>query len=275
MTPAVPAPIVDVKTIQDVVDAIDSVILWARGAESRLGYFAALYKRITIAVQTALADGAFEDPDRMEPFDVAFAQRYFDALNGHFHPGSHRQPTRSWQLTFDAAQREDPIILAHMFGGVNAHIDLDLGIVVQQITGGQVAELGADYQTINAVLASQVAGTIERLNELSPALADVYAVLRDHEVFVVNEVIRGYRDSAWRFATRLALQPNILRPISIRLRDRKVAGQGAAIYDPPSLTGVLASAVRAVAARESRDVGHNIEVLDRIASSAMPIATVL
>ncbi|MDO3638243.1 DUF5995 family protein [Mycolicibacterium arseniciresistens] len=275
MTPAVPAPIEGVRTIQDVVDAIDSVILWSTGAESRLGYFAALYKRITIAVQTALAGGAFEDPDRMELFDVAFAQRYFDALNGRFHPGSHRQPTRSWQLTFDAAQREDPIIVAHMFGGVNAHIGLDLGIVVQQITGGQVADLGADYQTINAVLASQVAGTIERLNELSPALADVYAVLRDHEVFVVNEVIRGYRDSAWRFATRLALQPNILRPISIRLRDRKVAGQGTAIYDPPSLTGVLASAVRAVAARESRDVAHNIEVLDRIASSAMPIATVL
>lgn len=275
MTSAVPDPIEGVRTIKDVVDAIDSVILWSTGAESRLGYFAALYKRITIAVQTALADGAFEDADRMERFDVAFAQRYFDALNGHFHPGRHRQPTRSWQLTFDAARRDDPIILAHMLGGVNAHIDLDLGIVVAQITGGQVAELGADYQTINAVLASQIAGTIERLNELSPALADIYAVLRDHEVFAVNEVIRGYRDSAWRFASRLALQPSILRPISIRLRDRKVAGQAAAIYDPPSLTGVLASAVRAVAARESRDVAHNIEVLDRIASSAMPIATVL
>ena len=84
---APPAPIGNVSTLDDVVDAMDSIIRWSIGALSRLGYFAALYKRITIGVRTAVAEGAFEDGPRMEQFDVAFANRYFDALNGYFHPG--------------------------------------------------------------------------------------------------------------------------------------------------------------------------------------------
>ena len=37
-----------------VVSALDSVIEWSIAASSRLGYFAALYKRITIAVSAAV-----------------------------------------------------------------------------------------------------------------------------------------------------------------------------------------------------------------------------
>ena len=63
-----------------VVSALDSVIEWSITASSRLGYFAALYKRITIAVAVAVKNGAFEDGPRMELFDASFASRYFDAL---------------------------------------------------------------------------------------------------------------------------------------------------------------------------------------------------
>src|SRR6201995_5669618 len=80
-----PAPIPPVSTLDAVVSALDSVIEWSIAASSRLGYFAALYKRITIAVRTAVANGVFQDGPRMERFAAAFACRYFDALNGHFH----------------------------------------------------------------------------------------------------------------------------------------------------------------------------------------------
>ena len=121
------------STLDAVVSALDSVIEWSIAASSRLGYFAALYKRITIAVRTAVKNGAFQDGPRMERFDASFADRYFDALNGYFHPKQFPRPTRSWQKTFDAADRADLIILQHMLGGVNAHIDLDLGITAQNI----------------------------------------------------------------------------------------------------------------------------------------------
>src|SRR3984957_4077550 len=101
-TPPPPAPIPPMSTLDAVVLALDSVIEWSIAASSRLGYFAALYKRIKIAVGTAIDNGAFQDGPRMERFDASFAGRYFDALNGHFRPKQFPRPTRSWQQTFDA-----------------------------------------------------------------------------------------------------------------------------------------------------------------------------
>jgi hypothetical protein len=155
------------STLDAVVSALDSVIEWSIAASSRLGYFAALYKRITIAVRTAVKNGAFQDGPRMERFDAAFAGRYFDALNGYFHPSQFPRPTRSWQRTFDAADRPDPIILQHMLAGVNAHIDLDLGITAQNIAPAtKLPKLHDDFNTINAVLASQVNGLVDDIDQL-------------------------------------------------------------------------------------------------------------
>lgn len=273
---AVPAPIPEVSTIAEVVDVLDDVLDWSSRASSRLGYFAALYKRITVAVGQAVKNGEFQDGPRMERFDVAFASRYFDALNGLFHPAGHSRPTRSWQITFDAAGRDDPILVQHMLAGVNAHIGLDLGIVVHQLAHrSRLVDLREDFNRINAVLASQINGLLVDVHELSPALADIAAVLMDHEIFAINTAVRQLRDSAWRFSELLSAEPAFARPLTIFARDRKIAGQGRLVYDPPSLTGVLRAAIAMIAARESRDVRHNLEVLAEIAATPAPIRTVL
>ena len=49
-TPPPPPPIPATTTIKQVVDALGTIINWSIEASSRLGYFAALYKRVTIAV---------------------------------------------------------------------------------------------------------------------------------------------------------------------------------------------------------------------------------
>ena len=150
-------PIPTTTTIDEVVDAIGSIIDWSIKTSSRLGYFAVLYKRISIAVGVAVAEGKFEDGARLERLDATFANRYFDALNGHFHPGRFPKPTYAWQVTFDAASRPEPIMVQHMFAGVNAHIGLDLGIAAEAICPGpQLPKLQEDFNRINAVLASQM-----------------------------------------------------------------------------------------------------------------------
>jgi hypothetical protein len=179
-------------------------------------------------------------------------------------------------VTFDAASRPAPIMLQHMLAGINAHIGLDLGIAAQTVgSPAQVRALQDDFNKINAVLASQVNGIVQDINELSPALADIYAVLMQHEIFVINEALKTLRDDAWRFATVLSLQPGLLRPLTIRLRDRNVAAQAELIYEPPGVVGLIQWAVDAIAARESRDIVKNIQVLDAIASTPAPISTVM
>jgi hypothetical protein len=268
-----PPPIPATTTIEEVVDALGTIINWSIEASSRLGYFAALYKRVTIAVGNAVAEGKFEDGPRLARLDSAFANRYFEALNGHFHPDRFPRPTHSWQVTFDAAARAEPILVQHMLAGVNAHIGLDLGIVAEAICRGpQLTELQEDFNRINAVLASQVIGVIEDINELSPVLADLYAVLKNEQIHLINDVVQGYRDSAWRFATVLAVTPGFADPAAIVVRDLQIAQQGALIYKPPL---PLSAFVSAIAAQESRDIVSNLQVLDEIASTPAPIRMTL
>jgi hypothetical protein len=260
-------------TIQQVVDALETFIDWSIEASSRLGYFAALYKRVTIAVGVAVAEGKFEDGPRLERLDAAFANRYFGALNGHFHPDRFPRPTHSWQVTFDAASRPEPVLAQHMFAGVNAHIGLDLGIVAEALCPGpKLMTLHEDFNRINAVLASQVTGVLEDINELSPVLANLYSVLKSEQIALINETVQGYRDSAWRFAMILAVTPGFADPAAIVVRDLQIAQQAALIYKPPA---PLSAFVGAIAAQESRDITSNLQVLNEIASTPAPIRTIL
>lgn len=269
-----PLPLIPtVTTIDGVVEAIKSIVDWSISVSSRLGYFAALYKRITIAIGTAVSQGKFEDAPRMQRLDVTFASRYFDALNGYFHPHQFAKPTRSWQVTFDAATRPEPIILQHMLAGVKAHIDLDLGIAAQTVAPrGNLAALHNDFNTVNAVLASQVSGVVDDLDELSPVLAALYRVLAGNEIFLIDEAVKTLRDSAWRLATILAFEPAFARPMTIWARDCEVSTEEQLIYDAPGLTREI---VASIAARESRDIVKNIRELNEIAATPAPIKTVL
>lgn len=272
-----PLPVIGtVTTIAATVDAIDAIIAWSIANASRLGYFAALYKRITLAVGAAVSDGVFDDGPRMERFDVAFAGRYFAALNGYFHPGRFPPAPQSWLVAFDAAVRHDPIVLQHMLSGINAHIDLDLGIAAHEVApGARLHTLHGDFDRINAVLAGQVNATLDGIHEISPALADLYTVLAQSETFLIDVAVRNLRDSAWRFATVLAATPRFSHGVWIWARDRHVAAQAEAIYRPPSLAGVIDEVIAEIAARESRDVVANIRILDRIAARPAPIMTTL
>ncbi|OBJ11111.1 DUF5995 family protein [Mycobacterium sp. 1465703.0] len=274
--PPPPPPIPTCASLKEVVDALESVIDWSIKVPSRLGYFAALYKRITVAVDTAIKQGAFDDGPRMERFDAAFASRYLDALNGFFHPSQFPRPTRSWQKTFDAVDRADLIILQHMLAGMNAHIALDLGITAQNIAPAtKLPALHHDFNTINAVLASQVNGLVDDINQLSPELAELYQVLAENEIFLIDQAVAAMRDSAWRFAVLLAVVPGVIRPFTILARDRQVAAQADLIYRPPGIIGLIDATIREIVKTESRDVVRNIRVLAEIASTPAPIKTTL
>jgi hypothetical protein len=254
-----------------VVEAIESIIDWSLSASSRLGYFAALYKRITLAIGVAVSQGKFDDAARMQLFDATFAGRYFDALNGYFHPAQYAKPTRSWQVTLYAASRPDPIILQHLLAGVNAHIDLDLGIAAQAVAPpGNLEALHNDFNTVNDVLTSEVGAVVNEIDELSPALADVYDLLMGNEIFVIDEAVKTLRDSAWAFAEILSLEPEFARPATIWARDQQVSTQTALMYEPAGLLGLPEDVVESVAARESRDIVKNIRVLNEIASTPAP-----
>ena len=87
--------------IQEVADALDAIIAQCLSQNSKLGLFAALYRKVTLRVQGGIATGRFEDGERMERLAVRFANRYLEAYCAHCAGTS---LTSSWQITFDASK---------------------------------------------------------------------------------------------------------------------------------------------------------------------------
>ena len=251
-------PIANIRTIDDVLAAIEGIITWSIANESRLGYFGALYKRITLAIKQNLPN--FQDPPRMERLDVVFASRYFAALNAWFWPAQNAPLSQAWRVAFQGAALPHPIIVQHLLAGVNAHIDLDLGIAAETVSpGAQLPTLQSDFNLVNKVLAAEVGGVLDEIDELSPVLAEIYDVFSKFETGAIDRILDFTRDEAWGFATELAPLDAAQQATAIVKRDAFVAGVGAQILTPPS---VIAHLVDAIALLEKRNVVTIIETLN-------------
>ncbi len=125
-------------TIKEVITALDQIIADSVDENNRAGYFASLYKKVTMAVAQKITEGYFDNNERMERLDVVFANFYLDAYD------SYRQGktcAASWQLAFDEKRNWPPMILQHLLAGMNAHISLDLGVATALASQGQPIQL--------------------------------------------------------------------------------------------------------------------------------------
>ena len=196
--PRVHAP----KTIDEVVEQLDAIIAWARGEHSRVGYFAAMYRGVTLRVHEGIISGRFEDGELMEHLDVAFANRYLEAV-AQYRRGD--PTTQAWTVAFEAATSWRPIVLQHLLLGMNAHINLDLGIACAQVAPADTLPgLQRDFDAINAILRTMIDEIQDKLGNVWPSmrLCDIVGCRTDEALF--NFSIRKARDAAWRVAVRLA-----------------------------------------------------------------------
>lgn len=160
-------PFTPATTINEVITALNHIITTSRQTRSRLGYFAILYLKVTEAVQTGIANNQFQDGPRMERLDVTFANRY---LHAYYQWQNRQQPTRSWQLAFEAAEKRTVLILEHLLLGMSAHINLDLGIAAAQTAGAGTAA-PTNTSSVNATPASSSADTAPAQTTSIPAPA--------------------------------------------------------------------------------------------------------
>ena len=245
-----------VHTIDDVIAALDGIIQRSLNEHSRLGYFAALYRRVTRAVKEGIAKNQFSDGPRMEKLDVIFASRYLDALRAYQAGGN---PSRCWKVAFDACSDDSRLVLQHLLAGMNAHINLDLGVAAAQVSpGASIEQLKSDFDTINTVLAAQVSAVESEMSAISPLINTLSQVGMKTETTLINFNIDLARRAAWFMAERLAKEPAVLRDITLDGLDLAVSIEGRAILYPP-FKGDALSKIRAV---EEHDVRKVIDTLN-------------
>jgi hypothetical protein len=230
------------KTIDQVIQQLDDIIDWSINSNSRLGYFAALYRKVTLKVKAGISDGFFEDGERMERLDVIFANRYLTAFEQNQKKIS---PTRSWQLAFEASNHWWPIVLQHLLMAMNAHINLDLGIAAARTGPGQaVYDLKADFYKINEILASLVEGVQRELSEVWPMLRLLDHIGGQTDEVVINFSIEKARDHAWQVAEELAPLPQTDQVSRIDVLDREIAVVGRLIRHPGLILGTVNKIIR-------------------------------
>jgi hypothetical protein len=246
-------------TIDGVIDCLQVAIEDSIKTGSRLGYFAALYKRMTIAVRDAIRAGKFQDAARMEALDVAFANRYLATREQYFAGELHGQ---SWLQAYAAAGSDRYTVLQHLLIGINPHIMIDLGVAAARTCpGDKLAGLQQDFNTINAVIAGLFPVIDAELDDLSPAQRwiDHHSLIGFFKDKAIDGCINEGRKSSWGFANSLAYLDLPAQAITIGHRDRDARLLGECILHDP-----LATLMRK---RESTDVRHNIQILDAPAAA--------
>jgi hypothetical protein len=187
--------------------------------DDRRAVFLSIYARMTGTVATRVRQEEFEDPEWVGEYLVAFANLYREAVHD-YETGSLDSLADPWQLAFEAAERGDSLVLQDALLGVNAHINYDLSLAVND--AGVRPDPGtkyADHSQVTDVIADIVDDAQEDLyGQGADRLETVDESLGRLDEWLSVLTIDECRDSAWRTAialnSRLAARRRLARWIN-------------------------------------------------------------
>ena len=231
-----------INTINQVISTLDEIISESVKNNNPLGYFAALYRNVTVKVKEGIESNFFDDGKRMEKLDVIFALRYIEA---YYAWQKNEKITQSWQKTFELSTKHWPIVLQHLLIGMNAHINLDLGIAAAEVSkNSNINDLEDDFKKINTILSSLVNEVQNDLSEMWPTLKKILQITKKTDDFLVDFSMELARNGAWNFALLMANSPVESSNNIINSRDEKIAKKAGLITSPGILASTLFKIIR-------------------------------
>lgn len=218
------------NSIDDVISILEKIISENEKNDNPLGYFAVLYHKVTVKVKEGIEKNYFENGPRMEKLDVIFARRYFDA---YFAWKQNQSVTQSWAKTFSLSGKKRMLVLQHLLMGMNAHINLDLGIAAAEIsTKENIHLLKNDFIKINEILSAQVEEVQFGLSSIWKPLKKILSKTGQLDNYLVDFSMEIARDGAWRFAVEMVQFKETSLQNLIQTRDFKVAKKSKIITHP-------------------------------------------
>jgi hypothetical protein len=246
-----------IQTIQDVINQLTQIEQQCTLSKNKAGLFAALYKRMTVAVTENINANNFEDNARMEKLDMIFAQRYLNAYAAYY---SKAVCSLSWKEAFDSCSENPLIVLQHLLIGINTHINLDLAIAAAEVApGNAIHALQNDFYRINNLISSLIDDIQECLCDVWLPMRFLMKVANGKQMAVLNFSIDKARDISWANAVLLANMNDGQKNILIKQIDASVSVIGRKIKSPGVLTDLLLKTIRAT---EYDDVARTIKLID-------------
>lgn len=247
-----------VTTIDEVIAQLEEIIQWCLVHKSRIGYFATLYQRMTLAVKQAIMANEFQDGKRMEQLDIIFACRYFEAWNCYI---NQQNCSHAWQTAFEATENSNLIVLQHLLLGINTHINLDLAIAAADCCpGDKIYDLQTDFIKINDIIEAESHIVQDSLTNIWPPLK-LFADISNHrEKAVLNFSIDTARKCSWANAIVLANITENAKGGHISAIDNMVVDVAKKIISPGAWMEFLLKPVRMM---ENPDTGKLILMLKK------------
>ncbi len=230
-----------VDSIEEVVSRLGAIQGFAEASsplkdQDGVASFNFLYRIITQRVLDRLGTGFFPDDEFLTRLDVAFANRYLDALRAHA-TGSGRTP-RSWKVLFE--RRHNPRITPLQFAvaGVNAHVNFDLACAVVETCHelGREPDEGtqeASYDKVNDIFAEQM----ERLRQHFEGRLALWIdenVLLNVDDMLGNWSVEASRAHAWNLARLLwkVRDHDVAEKLTLEVQDRASGLAGHLLLHP-------------------------------------------
>lgn len=268
---ATPASNDVLMSIDEVLIQLKEIVSKERAAENpKNALFATLYLYVTAVVKATILGKIkdsgklkFEDNKRMENLDVIFAKRYIDAYNAY----KNGQPlSESWKRALGFENTDAMIPLQNILMGINAHINLDLGIATSEavrIAGDNPAfqndmmSIKGDFNTINVIL-NKLTKTVEKsLAQSSILLQNVIKYGKDFESKIAGFSIEVAREAAWTFALETYVTKDLDK--TIKEKDAKVANYAKELSQPSN--GWIQFVVKIMKMLERKSTGDVVDLL--------------
>ena len=246
------------NTIDEVITQLDNIIEWSNQRQSRIGYFATLYRKMTVAVKEGIANNSFKDGKRMELLDCIFANRYLHAWEAYVNK---QKCSNAWCAAFDATDKNNLIVLQHLMLGINTHINLDLGIAAAEACpGDKIYDLQSDFEKINDVIAVLTQNVQDDLCNVWFPLKVLAKFSNNKEKVILNFSIDAARKASWANAVALSIASGEAKDNYINMMDKTVVTLANKIINP----GYAATFIlKPVLTMESKNVSDIIEMLEK------------
>jgi hypothetical protein len=184
-------------TINEVLNELDAIIYECISTNSRLGYFAYVYRRTTAEIASEIAKGSFQNNRRLEEFDVVFANLYIDAYKDF---KANKAVSKVWEFSFQQ-DKAFLTIIQHILMGMNAHINLDLSIAAARVMKGKdIKDLKSDFDKVNDILFQLTNELQARLSRVSPLMVLSDWVGQNTDEKVIDFSMRKAREQSWNSA---------------------------------------------------------------------------
>lgn len=246
------------QSIDQIINELDSIIDQTLHNNNYLGIFAYVYRRTTEQIRQAIVNKQFDNNERMEEMDVNFANKFLLAYQKF---NNNETCSKSWSIPFKA-KNEKLTIIQHLLMGMNAHINLDLGIAASEIaTGEAIHALEKDFMKVNEILAGLTEEMEIRIGRISRWMFLLGWIGGKTDDAIVNFSIRKARDEAWEFACKLSSLDDSRRLAKIEETDTIIAYLASIIRHPPGI--ILRNILRFISRFEENQVKKIIEGLEK------------